>query len=331
MTSPRRLFLHPATGAAALIAITVSGLALTTISARSQATRTIKIVVPFAPGGGADALGRLMADQIGQVHKLTMVVENRPGAGTLIATEAVSRAAPDGRTVLMVANSFVINPGLKKLNYDPLTSFEPVCFLTRSPNVVVVNSTSHYRSLGDLMSAARAKPGELTMAFQGPGTSQHIAFEKLKRAANIDMGSVPYLGAAPATNALLGQHVTSLFVNYPSVAEQVKAGRLRALAVASRARIESQPNVPTVAEAGHKDFEEDVWFGLVVPAKTPKDTVAQLEAWSTAALQAPDVKAKLALQELYPAGMCGADFAAHLRKQYEDYSRVIREAKITAQ
>jgi tripartite-type tricarboxylate transporter receptor subunit TctC len=296
----------------------------------SQGTRTIKIVVPFAPGGGADALARLLADQISHAHQLTITIENRPGAGTVIATDAVARAAPDGRTLLLVANSFVINPNLKRLNYDPLSSFEPICFLTRSPNVVVVNSASAYNSLSDLLDAARAKPGQLTMAFQGPGTSQHIGFENLRRVAHVDMGSIPYLGAAPATSALLGQHVTSLFVNYPSVSEQVKAGRLRALAFASRTRVETMSDIPTIAEILRNDFDEDVWFGIVAPAKTSKESIAELADWFAAALKTPDVRAKLALQELYPVGLCGPNFAVHLRRQHEEYGRIIRAANIGA-
>jgi tripartite-type tricarboxylate transporter receptor subunit TctC len=299
--------------------------------ARSQSTRTIRIVVPFAPGGGADILARLLAEQIGRTRGPAMVIENRPGAGTVIASEAVARAAPDGSTVLIVANSFVINPNLKKVNYDPLTSFEPVCHLTRSPNVVVVHSASPFRTLADLVDAARAKPGELTMAFNGPATSQHIGFEKLKRAANIHLTHVPYPGGGPAVNALVGQHVTSLFVNYPSVAEQLKAGRLRALAVASRTRIETLPDLPTIAESGYPDYEEDVWFGLVAPAKTPTDIVSQLALWFAAAVQAPEIKEKLLVQELYPVGTCGADFAAYLRQHYDEYGRAIRDSNIKAE
>ncbi|MFL5002955.1 MAG: Bug family tripartite tricarboxylate transporter substrate binding protein [Xanthobacteraceae bacterium] len=297
----------------------------------SQSTRTIRIVVPFAPGGGADILARLVAEQIGRAQGPTMVIENRPGAGTVIASEAVARAAPDGSTVLIVANSFVINPNLKKVNYDPLTSFEPVCHLTRSPNVVAVHSTSPFGTLADLVNAARGKPGELTMAFNGPATSQHIGFEKLRRAANVHLTHVPYPGGGPAVNALVGQHVTSLFVNYPSVAEQVKAGRLRALAIASRTRLETLPDLPTIAESGYPDYEEDVWFGSVAPAKTPKETVSQLAAWFAAAVQAPEIKQKLLVQELYPVGTCGADFAAYLRQHYDEYGRVIRDSNIKAE
>jgi len=310
-------------GAAALIFVSLNGHA-----AWSQTTRTIRIVVPFAPGGGADILARLLGDQISRAQGPTMVVENRPGAGTVIATEAVARAAPDGTTALIVGNSFIINPNMKKLNYDPLTSFEPVCHLTRSPNVIAVNSASPYRTLPDLIDAARAKPGELTMGVNGPATSQHIGFEMFRRAANVNMTYVPFQGGGPAVNALMGQHVTAIFSNYPTASEQIKAGRLRALAVASRTRIETLPDLPTIDEAGYKDFEEEVWFGLVAPAKTPKEAVAQLAAWFTAALRPAEIKAKLALQELYPVGLCGADFAAHLRKQFDDYGRVIRAANL---
>jgi tripartite-type tricarboxylate transporter receptor subunit TctC len=297
----------------------------------SQTTRTIKIVVPFTAGGGADILARLLAEQIGRAQGATMVIENRPGAGTVIATEAVARAAPDGSTVLIVGNSFVINPNLRKVNYDPLTGFEPVCHLTRSPNVVAVHSASPFRTLADLVNAARAKPGELTMAFNGPATSQHIGFEKLRRAANVHLTHVPYPGGGPAVNALVGQHVTSLFVNYPSVAEQLKAGRLRALAIASRTRLDTLPDLPTIAESGYPDYEEDVWFGLVAPAKTPKETVSQLATWFAAGVQAPDIKQKLLVQELYPVAACGADFAAYLRQHYDDYGRVIRDSNIKAE
>ncbi len=164
-------------------------------SASPQA-RTLRIVVPFAPAGGTDILARLVANYINQQYGPTVVVENRPGAGTVIATEAVARAVPDGNTVLIVGNSFVINPNMKKLGYDPLLSFEPICHLTRSPNIVAVHTASPYRTLADLIDAARAKPGEITMAVNGPATSQHIGFEMLKRAAKIDLAFVPFQGGA---------------------------------------------------------------------------------------------------------------------------------------
>ena len=217
------------------------------------------------------------------------------------------------------------------MTYDPLTSFEPICHLVSFPVVIVVNSTSSYRTLADLLNAARAKPGELTLASIGPASTVQIAFEALKRAANVDMTFVPYAGIAPAVNALLGEHVTSYFGNFRDVAEQITAGKLRALATSSRTRIEPLPDLPTVAESGYKDYELEGWFGLFAPARTPKETVSQLAVWFTAALHAPAVKAKLVVQGLYPAGICGADFSALIRRQYDEYGHAIREANIKAE
>jgi tripartite-type tricarboxylate transporter receptor subunit TctC len=306
-------------------------LALPGHDAVSQMARTIRIVVPFPAGGSADDLARLLAEEIGRTRGVNLVTENRPGAGTVVATEAVSRAAPDGNTLLLVANSFVINPSLKKLNYDPFVSFAPVCHLVSSPLIIAVNSDAPYRSLADLVGAAHAKPGELTMASVAPATTQHIAFEMLKRAADIDMIHVPYPGGAPAVTALLGGHVTAVIANYSEVEAYLAAGKLRALATASRQRIQAAPDLPTVAESGYPNYESEVWFGIVAPAKTPPETISQLAGWFRAALQSAAVKEKLQQQEMYPVGACGADFATHLRTQFDAYARVIREAGITAE
>src|SRR5262245_24701237 len=224
-----------------------------------QTTRTIKVVVPYPPGGGVDAFARILADQIGRTRGLTMVIENRPGAGTVIATEAVARAGHDGNTLLIADSNLLIMPHVRKLNYDPRTSFEPICQLVSSPQVIAVNSASPYRTLADLLGAARAKPGELTLASVGPASLPRIGFEQLKRAANIDMTFVTYPGSAPTANALLGGHVASAFTSYASVSEQTKAGKLRVLAVTTALRSEALPDVPTVAESGFEGFEADLW------------------------------------------------------------------------
>jgi tripartite-type tricarboxylate transporter receptor subunit TctC len=320
-----------AAGAAAIAGVSATTIALSAHRAFAQTTRTIKIVVPNPPGGGADIVARLLAEQISKLQGAAIVIENRAGAGGVIATEAVSRTAPDGNTLLINFNAYLINPLLRKLNYDPLTSFEPVCYLTTSPTFIVVNDTSPYRTLRDLFDAARAKPGDLTMASVGPGSATQIAFETLKREANLDITFVPYPGVPAAVNALLGEHVTSVFSNYGDVSAQLKAGKLRPLATASRARIDVLPEIPTVAESGYKDYGVDIWLGIFAPAKTPKATISQLASWFTDALQAPEVAAKLAAQGLYPNGTCGADFAAFLRKQYGEYGRVIRESNIKAE
>ena len=328
MTLPRRAFLHLGAGAAVLAILSI---ALPDHGAWSQTTRTIKLVNPYPPGGTADIVARVVSEQIGRSQGVTMVIENRPGGGTVIGTEAVARAAPDGNTLLITSVVFVINPHLRKLNYDPLTSFEPICNLVQSPQVLVVNSASPHRTFADLTNAARAKPGELTLASTGPASPSHVAFEMLKRAAKLDMIYVPFPGNAPVINAILGGHVTVGVANYADVVGHLKAGTLRALVTPSPTRIEALPDVPTAAESGHKEFEYEIWFGMLAPAKTSKDLVSQFSNWFVAAMQVPEVRDKLVVQGLYPVGACGADFAADLRRQYADYGRVIREANIKAE
>jgi tripartite-type tricarboxylate transporter receptor subunit TctC len=331
MERPIRQFQHLGTGIVALAIICNVLCSSAGPGASAQTTRTIRLVVPFPPGGPSDTLARLLAEQIGRAQGLTMVVDNRPGGGSVIGTEAVSRAAPDGNTLLINSATFVINPHLRKLNYDPLTSFEPICYLVSSPTMIVVNSASPYRTLPDLIDAAHIKPGGLTLASFGPASSPQIGFEMLKRTANADITFVPYAGMAPAVNALLGEHVTSAWVDYSAAAAQVRAGTLRALATPARTRIEALPDVPTVAESGYKDFEADTWFGVAAPAKTPNQIVSELVGWFTAALRLPVIKAKLVPIGLYPVGMCGEAFGAVIRKQYDEYGRVIRESNIKAE
>jgi tripartite-type tricarboxylate transporter receptor subunit TctC len=326
MNLPRRHFLHLAAGAGAVLSVIL--VTMTGNSACAQTARTVKLVVPYAAGGGVDIIARLLAEQISRAQGLTIVIENRPGAGAVIGTEAVPRAIPDGNTLLINGNDFVITPQLRKVNYDLFASFEPICHVVSSPTVIVVNSASPYRTLADLLNAARDKPGDLTVASTGPGGVLYIAAEMLKRTAKIDMTFVPYPGAAPAVNALLGNHVTSVIASLINVSEQLESGKLRSLAVTTRTRIEPLPDVPTVAESGYKDYQVDIWYGVVTPTKTPKEKIAQLDSWFTAAVQAPETKPKLAAQGLAPVGMCGADFAGYLRNQYDVYGRVIREANI---
>jgi tripartite-type tricarboxylate transporter receptor subunit TctC len=314
----------------AIVAAAVCTLLVDPAAGQPNPGRQIKMVVPVAPGGPFDTLARAMAEQIGRAQGATMLIENRPGGGSVIASEAVSRAAPDGSTILFMANSFVINPHMKKLNYDPLTSFEPICYLVRSPHVLVVSPASPYRTLADLVGAARAKPGELTLAANGPASGQHFGFEILKRAANFNMTFVPYSGSAPAVTALLGAHITAALADYSTVAAHIKSGALRALAVGAPTRIEALPDVPAIAES-YADVESEGWLGIVAPAKTPPETVTQLTAWFTAALRAPDVKERLVSQGLFPVATCGADFGAFIRKHHDEYGRIVREAGIKAQ
>jgi len=296
--------------------------------ALAQNGRTLKIVNPFPAGGTADIWARILGEQVGRERGVSVVIENRPGGGTVIATDAFSRAAPDGNNMLVVGNSFTINPSVRKLNYDPVASFEPICYMLNSPQVIAVHSDASYRTLAELIAAAKAKPGELTLGVNGPATAQHLTGELFKRVAGVDMTYVPFTGGAPAVNALLGQHVTSVIANYSEVVEQMKAGKLRALAATGKTRIVPLPDLPTIAESGYKDFDMSVWFGLVAPAKTPPEAVAQLGEWFTAAMNVPEVKQRLAVLTLYPVGTCGAGFAAHIRKQLEENARIVREANI---
>ena len=267
MRNCRRQSLQLIAAAGAAILVTLSG-----DGSRSQTSRTIKVVVPLESGGGLDAVARVLVEQVNRTGP-RMVIENRPGAGTVIGTEAASRAAPDGNTLLITNPGFVISSQLRKLSYNPLTSFEPICHLVQYPSAIVVNAASPYRTLTDLVNAARKRPGELTMA-NFVGTSTHLGFEVLKRKANVDMTFVPYPGAGSAVNALLGEHVTSAFVVAATVSEHLKAGTLRALAATSH--IESFPDVPTIVASGYADYEMDGWIGLLAPGKTPKETLSQI-------------------------------------------------------
>ena len=312
----------------AAILIAAIALALMGTAAWPQSNRTIKIILPFAPGGPAYNAIRILGQQIASTGGPAIVVEPHPGAGTAIGTELVSTATPDGNTLGIISNSFVLLPQTRKVNYDPLTDFAPICNLVDFPPLIVVNSESPYHTLGDLIAAARAQPGVLTLASIGPATVSHLTVERLKLRAKVDIIFVPYPGYSPGIEALLGAHVTAALADYSSLVEHIKAGKLRALATTMPARIEQLPDVPTVAESGYKDFVAEFFVGLIAPAKTPKDTVAQIGAMFTTAMQPPDIKAKLAALGLFPNATCGADFAAILRSDYEEYGRVIREANI---
>jgi tripartite-type tricarboxylate transporter receptor subunit TctC len=314
-----------------ILATAVVALIVLTGGGDTEPTRPIRLIVPLPAGGAGDIIARLLTEQIGRSEGQTVITENRPGAGSTIGTEAVARAAPDGNTLLINAPYLLIGPQVKKVGYDPLTSFDPICYLVSSPGIIAVNGASPYRTLSDFLDSARAQPGKLTMASVGPATAQHLGLEILKRSAKVDITYLPYTGGAPAINALLGGHVTSIFAEYAPLAEHLKAGTLRALATSSLHRIAAQPSLPTVAESGHPGYEIDLWWGLFSPAGTPGKIRAQLTGWFRAAIQAPDVKAKLAALGFSPVGLCGEEFAALLRKQYQDYGRAILDAKISAE
>ena len=316
---------------AGLLAFLPILIAIPSEPAWSQGVKSIRIIVPFPPGGSADVLARILSNQITETSGQTVIVDNRPGAGASIAYELAARAAPDGNTLVIASNSVVINPLLKKTNYNALTSYEPVCNLVSSPLIFVVNNASPYRTIGDLVTEAHAKPGTLTLAALGPATTQHIAFEQFKLATKSEIIFVPYPGGAPAVNALLGQQVESALVNYSEAAEQIKAGKLRALATASGNRIKPLPDLPTVAESGYADYESEVWLGLLAPAKTSADKISQLAGLFVSAMKAPGIEAKLLALGLYPAALCGNDFTDFIHRKTKQYDRIVREANIKVQ
>lgn len=307
------------------VTATVAALALSGADARSQVHR---LIVPFPPGGGADILARLLTEQVRRTEGLSFVIENRVGAGSVIGTEAVAHAAPDGNTLLINTPNLLIASHVRKLSYDPLTSFDPVCKLVNSPAVLAVNAASDYHSLADLVNAARAHPGDLTVASVGPATTLHLAVEKLKRATGSTVTYVPFPGSGPAANAVLGQHVSAMFSEYPAVSAQLDAHALRPLATASPVRPEPLPDVPTVAESGYPGFDVDIWWGVFAPASTPAATLSRFADVFSRAIAAPEIRGKLTAAGFYPASQCGGDFAAYLRRLNDEYGQLIRAANL---
>lgn len=311
----------------ALTIITLIGV-LTSSVVWSQADRTIRVILPFPPGGPADVMARVMAQQIGASGGPSMVVESRPGAGSEIGTEYVSRAAADGNTLLIISPSFVVLPHVRKLNYDPLTDFVSICELATFPPLIVVNGDSPYHTLNEYIDAARARPNTLTYGTIGPDTASYVAFEMLKQAAKVDITFVPFTGYTPAIQALLAHQVTAAQADLTTLQGQLQTGTLRALATTAAARVPVLPNVPTVIEAGYKNVEAEFYVGVVAPAKTPKTTISQTIRWFSDAIRLQAIKAKFSSLGFVPGGQCGADFGAIIGKDYTNYGRTIREAHL---
>jgi tripartite-type tricarboxylate transporter receptor subunit TctC len=312
----------------ALVLVAAALVAMPGIGAWPQSARTIRVILPFPPGGPADAMARLLAEQIGSAGGPTMVVQSHPGAGSEIGTEYVSRALPDGNTLLIISPSFVVLPHLRELNYDPLTDFAPICELAEFPPLIVVNTQSPYRTLADLINAAHARPGVLTLGTIGPATASQMAFEMLKRVANVDITFVPFTGYTPAIQALLSNQITSALADLATLQGQLQTGKLRALATTAHTRVAPLPDVPTVAELGFKDFAVEFFVGVVAPAGTPRTMISQLIGWFTAAIQSSQIEKRFAALGFFAGGECGANFGAILRKQYEDYRRIVRDANL---
>jgi tripartite-type tricarboxylate transporter receptor subunit TctC len=300
--------------------------------AQSFPSRPIKLVVPFPPGGTGDVQARIIGDHMGRTLGQPVVVENKAGGGTVIGTAQVAKAPADGHTLLLMANSFVINAKLhaSSLPYDGLKAFEPVACLTNSPQMLAVNSASPYRSFKEWMEAAKARPDTISYSTFGPASTQHIAAEMLLRAAGIRLIYAPFAGGAPAVNAVLAGHVDTVLANVSEIQSFVDAGKLRALAVTTPQRLDSLKGLPTVAESGLPGYEASAWFGLCAPAGTPKEAVARLARAASLALADAEIRKKLVGIGLEPYPMDSAQFGAHIADQFARYSRVIDEAGIKA-
>jgi tripartite-type tricarboxylate transporter receptor subunit TctC len=289
--------------------------------------KTIRIVVPYTPGGFNDTLGRIVAQKFTDDWGVPAVVENRPGGGTLIGTDGVAKAPADGYTLLVVAFPFAVNPSLyAKLPYDTLKDFAPLILAGQTPNLLVVNNDVPVKSVTELIAVAKAKPGSLSYGSTGSGSSNHLSMELFRLMTGTEMIHVPYKGSAPMVTDLLGGHVQVAFDNTPNVLPQVKAGKLRALAITSAQRSAMVPDIPTVAEAGVPGYEVGVWFGIVAPAATPPDVLAKLNAELNRVLAMPDVKQKFADQGVEPVGGPPERFGEHIRMQIEKWGRVVRES-----
>jgi tripartite-type tricarboxylate transporter receptor subunit TctC len=317
----RSKFLAAACAAVATITLGCGG-----ALAQSQ-SKSVKIIVPYTPGSGPDIISRLMGEQIAKAGGPTVVVENRPGGGMTIGTEAAARAEPDGSTLLLVANAFVVNMALKRGNFT-LANFEPVCNLASTPMPLVVQASAPWKTVQELVADAKANPGKITFASGGPATSLHVAIEVLRLATKIDTNYVPYGGSGPAVNALMGGHVQAVWADYPTVVSQLKSGTLRALVTTSPKRIAQLPDVPTLTETGITKYEAEIFYGVVAPAKTPPDVLKSTAAMLTKAMNTPEMKDKFAQQGLFPDGACGGKFGGFLRDITADYERITTAAGI---
>ena len=294
-------------------------------------SRSVHILVPYPAGGGVDVLTRTLGEVVSKQWGQSIVVENRPGAGGVIASQAVATAAPDGYTLIMVASGHATNPLLyAKVPYDTFKDFTPVSLLASSPNILLVRADSPFKTVADVISAARAKPGSLSFAHAGNGTSTHLAGELLKSLAKVDLAAIPYKGGAPAINDLLGGQIPMSFNNGPESVGQLSAGTLRAIAVTTGSRAPFLPDVPSMAETV-PGYDTGVWWGLLGPAGIPPDVLAKLSQDFVAALNTDAVKERLAKLGAQPIGSTPQQFDAKIREDYEKWAPIIKAAGMKAE
>ena len=296
--------------------------------AQDYPAKPIRLIVPFPPGGGTDIAARTLANKLSETLRWTFVVENKPGAGGNLGVEQAVKSPPDGYTLVIGQTSnLAINPALyAKLPYDPLKDLSPIALIVSAPVVLVVAANSPYKSLGDLLAAARRDPGAVTFASPGNGTVSHLAGELLQRASGVKFTHVPYKGAAQAMTDLLGGQVQSFMSSVPSALAQIKGGRLRAIAVTSAKRAAEMPEVPAIAESGYAGFDATTWYGLLAPAGTPAAVIKRLNAEVNRALGMPDVSGRLAAEGGEVLGGSPERFASLLKVDHAKWGRIVKES-----
>src|SRR5690348_11113603 len=303
-----------------------------TASAQSAfPNKAVHIFVPYAAGGGVDILSRTLGDVVSRQWGQSVVVENRPGAGGLVASQALVQSPGDGYTLIMVASGHATNPFLyPKMPYDTFKDFTPISLLASSPNILLVRKDSPFKSVADVIAEAKAKPGALSIAHAGTGTSTHLAVELFKSLAKIDLGAIPYKGGAPAINDLLGGQIQLSFNNGPESIGQLQAGTVRALGVTTAKRAAFVPDVPSIGET-LPGYDTEVWWGLLGPANMPKDVVEKLSHDFVAALNTDAVKERLTKLGAEPIGSTPQAFDKKIHDDYDKWGPIIQAAGIKAE
>jgi tripartite-type tricarboxylate transporter receptor subunit TctC len=298
-------------------------------SAEDFPSRPIRLIVPFPPGGPNDIIARVVGQRMSELTKQAVVIDNRGGQAGVLGTDAVAKANPDGYTIAIVsASALAISPTMESVPYDVLKDFAPVTLVVTVPEMLVVAGNVPARNMAELIALAKAQPGKLNFASAGVGGLPHLAGELLKLTAKIDIVHVPYRGAAPAINDLLGQQVQMAFLDLPVLLPHIKAGTLRPIALGARERAPTAPDVPTTAEAGMPDLLIENWYGMIAPAKTPQSIVAALNRIANEAMTDPSVQQKLANQGLAVAGDTPEQFRGYIDAETRKWARVIRDAGV---
>jgi len=291
--------------------------------------KTIRLIVPFPPGGPNDIIARVVGKRMSEILKQTIVVDNRAGQGGVLGTDVVAKSAPDGYTIGIVsAGALAISPSMEKVAYDTLNDLQPVTLVAKVPEMLVVATSVPAHNMAELVALAKKEPGKLNFASSGPGSMPHLAGELLKLTAKIDITHVPYRGAAPAVNDLLGQQVQMVFLDLPILLPQIKAGKLRPIAVGSPQRVASAPDVPTTAESGMPNLLTENWYGMVAPEKTPPQIVAVLNKAAIEAMKDPEGVSKLASQGAILVGDTPDQFRAYIASETKKWAAVIKDAGV---